>query len=56
MYSSSSLIPHVQKIAIVRANAIGDFVVTLPALQALRVAYPQAELVLLGRPWHKSFL
>lgn len=46
----------VNKIAILRANALGDFIFTLPALQALRETYPHAEIVLLGLAWHKSFL
>lgn len=46
----------IEKIAVLRANRIGDFVVTLPALAALRAAYPDAEIVLLGRPWHAAFL
>lgn len=48
--------PAVEKIAVLRANRIGDFVVTLPALAALRATYPAAEIVLLGRPWHAEFL
>ena len=47
---------NIKKIAILRANAVGDFIVTLPAIQAIRAAYPNAELVLLGKPWHKEFL
>lgn len=39
-----------------RANAIGDFVLTLPALEAVRNAYPHAHLALLGTSWHASFL
>jgi ADP-heptose:LPS heptosyltransferase len=50
------LIPEVRKIAVLRANAIGDFLFTLPALESLRAAYPQAEIVLLGRHWHADFL
>src|SRR5215217_832091 len=50
------LIAGVRKIAVLRANAIGDFLFTLPALEALRVAYPEAELVLLGQEWHAKFL
>ena len=46
------LVPDVEKIAIVRANALGDYLFSLPALDALRAAYPSAELVLLGAPWH----
>jgi ADP-heptose:LPS heptosyltransferase len=50
------LVEGVEKLAVLRANAIGDYVVSLPALQALRAAYPAAELVLLGAPWHARFL
>lgn len=46
----------VEKIAVLRANAIGDFIFTLPALAALKSAYPDAELVLLAREWHAEFL
>jgi ADP-heptose:LPS heptosyltransferase len=46
----------VHKIAVLRANALGDFLVSLPALQALRQTYPEAEIVLLGRRWHAELL
>lgn len=46
----------VRRIAVLRANAIGDLVFALPALDALRAAYHQAEIVLLGLPWHADFL
>lgn len=54
--ADSRLIPGVAKIAVLRANAIGDFVFALPALEALRAAYPDAEIVYLGQPWHAAFL
>ncbi len=47
---------NVKKIAVLRANALGDFIVTLPAFKAIRNTYPDAEIVLLGKPWHKAFL
>lgn len=47
---------NIRKIAILRANALGDFIVILPALKAIRLAYPDAEIVLLGKPWHQQFL
>jgi ADP-heptose:LPS heptosyltransferase len=47
---------NIGKIAILRANALGDFIFALPALTALRSAYPHAEIVLLARQWHHSFL
>ena len=50
------LVEGVHKLAVLRANAIGDYLVSLPAIEALRTAYPQAELVLLGADWHASFL
>ena len=46
----------VRKIAVVRANGIGDYCFAVPALAALRAAYPQAEIVLLGKQWHYEFL
>ena len=46
----------VRRIAVLRPSAVGDFVFALPALHALRQAYPDAELVLLGRAWHADFL
>lgn len=49
-------VPGVRRIAVLRANAIGDFIFTLPALEALRAAYHDAEIVLLGKPWHAAFL
>jgi ADP-heptose:LPS heptosyltransferase len=45
-----------RKIAVLRANAIGDFVFSLPAFDALRAAYPDAEITLLALAWHAEFL
>lgn len=45
-----------RKIAVLHAKALGDFLVILPALQAIKETYPQAELVLLAKPWVKNFL
>lgn len=50
------MLPEVSKIAVLRANGLGDWMFALPALDALRAAYPSAEIVLLGRPWHAQFL
>ena len=56
MRSRYERVPGVRRIAVLRANAIGDFIFTLPALEALRAAYPQAEIVLLAKKWHAAFL
>lgn len=48
--------PDVGKIAVLRANGLGDLVFSLPALEALRAAYPEAELVLLGKEWARELL
>jgi ADP-heptose:LPS heptosyltransferase len=46
----------VRRIAVVRGGGLGDLVFALPALQALRTTYPDAELVLLGTPAHAALL
>ncbi len=51
-----SLLPGVRKIAVLRPNAVGDFIFALPCLHALRRAYPDARIVYIGRQWHADFL
>ena len=38
------------KILVIRGGAIGDFILTLPAIDALRSAFPEAHLEVLGYP------
>ncbi|GAC1393078.1 MAG: glycosyltransferase family 9 protein [Ktedonobacteraceae bacterium] len=49
-------VPDICKIAVLRANALGDFIFILPAMEALRTTYPNAEIVLLAKQWHADFL
>jgi ADP-heptose:LPS heptosyltransferase len=46
----------VRRIAVLRANGLGDYVVSEPALTALRAAYPDAEITLLGAGHHEALL
>ncbi|PZG28911.1 glycosyl transferase [Spongiactinospora gelatinilytica] len=52
----STTIDGVRRIAVLRANALGDFVMALPALAAVKAAYPGARLTLLGHEWHAGLL
>ena len=44
------MMPTQPNIALLRSGAIGDFVVTLPAISALEEAYPEADLTMIGHP------
>ena len=46
----------VRRLAVLRANGLGDYVVSEPALAALRAAYPDAEITLLGAAHHAALL
>lgn len=53
---SHEIVPDVRKIVVLRPNRIGDFVFCLPAMHALRRAYPEAHVVFVGQKWHADFL
>lgn len=44
----------VRRIAVLRANELGDYVVPEPAHAALRSAYPEAEITLLGAAHYRG--
>lgn len=46
----------VSRVAVLRANALGDYIFCIPALEAIKRAWPEAELVYLGNAWHRDFL
>lgn len=48
--------PDPARIAVLRANRLGDLVLALPALTALRTRFPRAEITLLGAGWHPALL
>src|SRR5205807_3213681 len=39
------------KILVRATNWVGDAVMSIPAIAALRSRWPQAEIAILGRPW-----
>jgi ADP-heptose:LPS heptosyltransferase len=54
--AAGEVVADVRRMAVLRANSIGDFVLALPALAALRAAYPRAEITYLGDTWHPYLL
>lgn len=48
--------PGVRRIAVLRGGGLGDLLFAIPAVEALRAAYPEAEIVLLGSPLHAELL
>jgi ADP-heptose:LPS heptosyltransferase len=44
------------KIAIFRALYVGDLLCVIPAVRAIKRAWPAASVTLIGLPWQKSFI
>ena len=44
----------IRRIAVVKGDHIGDFIIALPVFDQLRVAFPEAHITLICSPWNRE--